>query len=74
MMKRNKYNAILMMIIAILGVRFAGMSFAQSVSDIEQIKHFYVRYMEAIEEGDDEETETLVQLFLTKVFCWGSLR
>ena len=66
MMKRNKYNAILMMIIAILGVRFAGMSFAQSVSDIEQIKHFYVRYMEAIEEGDDEETETLVQLFLTK--------
>lgn len=55
------------MLIAILGGGlFAGMSFAQSVSDIEQIKHFYVHYMEAIEEGDDEMTEMLVQQFLTK--------
>ena len=55
------------MLIAILGVlMFAEMSFAQPTSDIEKIKHFYVRYMEAIEEGDDEMTETLVQQFLTK--------
>ncbi|MBQ1227052.1 MAG: hypothetical protein IIX79_03090, partial [Alistipes sp.] len=67
MMKINKYNVIFKMLIAILGVLlFAEMSFAQPASDIEKIKHFYVRYMEAIEEGDDEMTETLVQQFLTK--------
>ena len=66
-MKINKYNVIFKMLIAILGVLlFAEMSFAQPVSDIEKIKHFYVRYMEAIEEGDVEMTETLVQQFLTK--------
>lgn len=63
----DRNNAIFIKIIAILGgMLFAGMSFAQSVSDIEQIKHFYVHYMEAIEEGDDEMTEMLVQRFLTK--------
>ncbi len=36
------------MLIAILGVLlFPGMSFAQSVSDIEQIKYFYIHYVEA---------------------------
>lgn len=66
-MKINKYNAIFIMLIAILGMMlFAGISFAQSVSDIEQIKKFYASYMKAIEEGDDEITETLEQQFLTK--------
>ena len=55
-----------MMLIAIVALLFAGMSFAQSLSDIKQIKHFYVRYMKAMEEGDDEMRETLVQQFLTK--------
>ena len=56
-----------MMLIAIVGVfLFAGMSFTQSLSDIKQIKHFYVRYMKAMEEGDDKMREALVQQFLTK--------
>ena len=66
MIKINKYNAIFMMLIAILALLVAGISFAQSVSDIEQIKQFYASYMKAIEEGDDEITETLEQQFLTK--------
>ena len=66
MIKINKYNAIFMMFIAILALLVAGISFAQSVSDIEQIKQFYASYMKAIEEGDDEITETLEQQFLTK--------
>ena len=66
-MKIDKCNTIFMRVIAILGVLlFAEMSFAQSISDIEQIKQFYTRYMEAIEEGGDETAETLVQQFLTK--------
>ena len=66
-MKIDKCNAIFMRVIAILSVLlFAEMSFAQSFSDIEQIKQFYTRYMEAIEEGEDETAETLVQQFLTK--------
>ena len=56
-----------MMLIAIVGVfLFAGMSFTQSLSNIKQIKHFYVRYMKAMEDGDDEMREALVQQFLTK--------
>lgn len=66
MIRIKKYNAIFMMLIAILALLFAGISFAQSLSDIKQIKHFYVRYMKAMEEGDDEMRETLVQQFLTK--------
>ena len=58
MMKIDKCNAIFMRVIAILGVLlFAKMSFAQSISDIEQIKQFYTRYMEAIKEGEDETAE-----------------
>ncbi len=55
-----------MMLIAILALLVAGISFAQSVSDIEQIKQIYVRYMKAMEDGDDEMREALVQQFLTK--------
>lgn len=56
-----------MKLIAILGLLlFAGCHLVQSVSETEQIKHFYLRYMEAIEVGDDEMTESLVQQFLTK--------
>lgn len=52
--------------IAILGMLlFTGMALAQSVSDCERIKDFYVRYMEAIEVGDDELNMRLVQMFLT---------
>ena len=55
-----------MMLIAILALLFAGMSFTQSLSDTKQIKHFYVSYMKAMEDGDDEMREALVQQFLTK--------
>lgn len=52
--------------IAILGMLlFTGMALAQSVSDCERIKDFYVRYMEAIEVGEDELNMRLVQMFLT---------
>ena len=67
MIRIKKYSTIFMMLIAIVGVfLFAGMSFTQSLSDIKQIKHFYVRYMKAMEDGDDEMREALVQQFLTK--------
>lgn len=66
MIRIKKYSTIFMMLIAILALLFAGMSFAQSLSDTKQIKHFYVRYMKAMEEGDDKMREALVQQFLTK--------
>ena len=67
MIRIKKYSTIFMMLIAILGVfLFAGISFTQSLSYIKQIKHFYVRYMKAMEDGDDEMREALVHQFLTK--------
>lgn len=66
MIRIKKYSTIFMMLIVILALLFAGMSFTQSLSDTKQIKHFYVRYMKAMEDGDDEMREALVQQFLTK--------
>lgn len=66
MIKINKFIAVLGMIAICWGVPFTGMSLAQSVSDIEHIKNFYVRYMEAIEESDREMINTLKHNFLTQ--------
>lgn len=66
MIKINKYIAVLGMIAICEVLPFTGISLAQSVSDIEYIKKFYVHYMEAIKEADAEMMDTLEQKFLTQ--------
>ena len=65
MIKINKYIVVLGMIVISGVLPFTGISLAQSVSDIEHIKNFYIRYMEAMEESDTEMIDTLELHFLT---------
>jgi hypothetical protein len=65
MIKINKYIVVLGMIVISGVLPFTGISLAQSVSDIEHIKNFYIRYMEAMEKSDTEMIDSLELHFLT---------